>query len=76
MRNEVRGLGLLDSRENCCKFFIDRSQQQLKVVLCFSPVGSTLHIRARKFPAIVNCTAIDWCHEWPQEDLQCQQEVQ
>ncbi|MGH0124876.1 UNVERIFIED_CONTAM: hypothetical protein FKN15_017166 [Acipenser sinensis] len=30
MRNEVRGLGLLDSRENCCKFFIDRSQQQLK----------------------------------------------
>ncbi|MGH0142545.1 UNVERIFIED_CONTAM: hypothetical protein FKN15_019724 [Acipenser sinensis] len=33
-------------------------------------VGSTLRIRARKFPAVVNCTAIDWFHEWPQEALQ------
>ncbi|RXM32245.1 Dynein heavy chain 11, axonemal [Acipenser ruthenus] len=70
IRNEVRGLGLLDSRENCWKFFIERVRQQLKVVLCFSPVGSTLRIRARKFPAVVNCTAIDWFHEWPQEALQ------
>ncbi|XP_041102237.1 dynein heavy chain 11, axonemal-like [Polyodon spathula] len=70
IRSEVRGLGLLDSRENCWKFFIDRVRQQLKVVLCFSPVGSTLRIRARRFPAIVNCTAIDWFHKWPQEALQ------
>ncbi|MGH0148390.1 UNVERIFIED_CONTAM: hypothetical protein FKN15_039512 [Acipenser sinensis] len=70
IRNEVRGLGLLDSRENCWKFFIERVRQQLKVVLCFSPVGSTLRIRARKFPAVVNCTAIDWFHEWPREALQ------
>ncbi|CAH8640372.1 unnamed protein product [Heterobilharzia americana] len=41
----------------------------LKVVLCFSPVGSTLRVRARKFPAIVNCTSIDWFHEWPKEAL-------
>ncbi|RXM27629.1 Dynein heavy chain 11, axonemal [Acipenser ruthenus] len=33
MRNEVQGLGLLDSREDCCKFFIDQPQQQLKVNL-------------------------------------------
>nr|XP_006007896.1 PREDICTED: dynein heavy chain 11, axonemal [Latimeria chalumnae] len=44
--------------------------QDLRVVLCFSPVGSTLRVRARKFPAIVNCTAIDWFHEWPQEALE------
>ncbi|XP_032902051.1 dynein heavy chain 11, axonemal [Amblyraja radiata] len=69
IRNEVRGLGILDNRENCWKFFLNRTQQQLKVVLCFSPVGSTLRVRARKFPAIVNCTAIDWFHEWPQEAL-------
>ncbi|XP_038653360.1 dynein heavy chain 11, axonemal-like isoform X2 [Scyliorhinus canicula] len=69
IRNEVRGLGLLDNRENCWKFFLNRARQQLKVVLCFSPVGSTLRVRARKFPAIVNCTAIDWFHEWPQEAL-------
>ncbi|XP_006880447.1 PREDICTED: dynein heavy chain 11, axonemal [Elephantulus edwardii] len=39
------------------------------IILCFSPVGHTLRVRARKFPAIVNCTAIDWFHEWPQEAL-------
>lgn len=38
-------------------------------MLCFSPVGATLRIRARKFPSIVNCTAINWFHEWPQEAL-------
>ncbi|KAM4689042.1 dynein axonemal heavy chain 11 [Discoglossus pictus] len=70
IRNEVRGLGLSDSRESCWKFFLERVRLQLKVILCFSPVGSTLRVRARKFPAIVNCTAIDWFHEWPQEALQ------
>jgi len=44
-------------------------RRQLKVVLCFSPVGNTLRIRSRKFPAITNCTAIDWFHEWPEEAL-------
>ena len=39
------------------------------MVLCFSPVGSTLRVRSRKFPAIVNCTCIDWFHEWPEEAL-------
>lgn len=70
MRTEVKGAGLLDSRENCWKYFIDKVRKIIKVVLCFSPVGSTLRIRARKFPALVNCTAIDWFHEWPQEALE------
>lgn len=69
VRNEVKGAGLLDTRENCWKFFIDRVRKQLKIVLCFSPVGSTLRVRSRKFPAIINCTAINWFHEWPQEAL-------
>ncbi|XP_071672857.1 dynein axonemal heavy chain 9-like isoform X3 [Patagioenas fasciata] len=42
----------------------------LKVVLCFSPVGSKLRVRSRRFPAIVSCTAIDWFQEWPQEALE------
>jgi hypothetical protein len=28
--------------------------------LCFSPVGDGLWSRARRFPALVNCTTIDW----------------
>ncbi|XP_015413618.1 PREDICTED: dynein heavy chain 11, axonemal [Myotis davidii] len=69
IRSEVRGLGMVDSRENCWQFFLARVRLQLKVILCFSPVGHTLRVRARKFPAIVNCTAIDWFHAWPQEAL-------
>ncbi|XP_058960986.2 dynein beta chain, ciliary-like [Pocillopora verrucosa] len=69
VRNEVKGAGLQDTRENCWMFFIERVRRNLKVVLCFSPVGSTLRVRSRKFPAVTNCTAIDWFHEWPQEAL-------
>ncbi|KAK6302905.1 hypothetical protein J4Q44_G00272600 [Coregonus suidteri] len=70
IRMELRGLGLMDNRDNCWAFFIERIRRQLKVVLCFSPVGFTLRTRARKFPALVNCTAIDWFHSWPQLALQ------
>ncbi|XP_070251371.1 dynein axonemal heavy chain 9 isoform X5 [Myotis yumanensis] len=70
VRNEVKSQGLVDNRENCWKFFIDRVRRQLKVALCFSPVGNKLRVRSRKFPAIVNCTAIDWFHEWPQQALE------
>ena len=69
VRNEVKSAGIQDSRENCWKFFIDRVRKQLKVILCFSPVGSTLRVRGRKFPTIINCTSINWFHDWPQEAL-------
>ncbi|KAK2516914.1 hypothetical protein Q9233_013480 [Columba guinea] len=42
----------------------------VQVVLCFSPVGSKLRVRSRRFPAIVSCTAVDWFQEWPQEALE------
>jgi dynein heavy chain len=32
-------------------------------------VGTTLRVRARKFPALVNCTSINWFHEWPGDAL-------
>ncbi|XP_057571174.1 dynein axonemal heavy chain 17 [Hippopotamus amphibius kiboko] len=69
MRPQVKSVGLLDTREACWKFFIDKVRRHLKVILCFSPVGSVLRVRARKFPAVVNCTAIDWFHEWPEDAL-------
>ncbi|KAK9886617.1 hypothetical protein WA026_017539 [Henosepilachna vigintioctopunctata] len=69
VKGEVKNLGLVDTRENCWKFFINRVRRLLKCVLCFSPVGTTLRIRSRKFPAIINCVSIDWFHEWPEEAL-------
>lgn len=69
IRGEVKSVGIDDTRENCWKFFIDKVRRLLKIVLCFSPVGSALKNRSRKFPAITNTTCIDWFHEWPQEAL-------
>ena len=39
----------------------------LHLVLCFSPVGEKLRVRARQFPALVNSTVLDWFHPWPAE---------
>jgi len=69
VRNEVKSLGMEDTNANCWIFFQDRVRKLLKVVLCFSPVGDMLRLRARRFPGLVNCTTIDWFHEWPQDAL-------
>jgi len=37
--------------------------------LGFSPVGDKFRFRARMFPALINCTCIDWFHEWPEDAL-------
>ncbi|NWY46905.1 DYH9 protein, partial [Sylvia atricapilla] len=70
VRNEVRGRGLVDSRENCWRFFIERVRRQLKVALCLSPVGPRLRLRSRRFPALVSCTTIDCFQPWPREALE------
>lgn len=35
-------------------------RKNLHVVLCFSPVGDKFRIWARQFPALINCTVVDW----------------
>ncbi|RVE68725.1 hypothetical protein OJAV_G00094270 [Oryzias javanicus] len=70
MKPAVHSAGMMVTRETCWKFFISRVRRQLKVVLCFSPVGSKLRLCSRKFPAVINCTTIIWFHEWPQEALE------
>lgn len=44
-------------------------RRNLHLVLCFSPVGDRFRVRARQFPALVNCTQLDWFHGWPAEAL-------
>lgn len=34
-----------------------------------SPVGEAFRRRLRTFPALVNCTTIDWFLPWPEEAL-------
>ena len=68
VRPAVKGEGLIDSKDNCWNFFIGRVKKNLHMALCFSP-GESLRSRARKFPALVTCTVIDWFHPWPEDAL-------
>ena len=69
IRPAVKGAGILDNKDNCWNFFIARVRRNLHMSICFSPVGESFRNRARKFPALVNCTIIDWFHPWPDEAL-------
>ena len=62
LRNEAKQAGIPDMRDMMMEFFISRILRNLHVVLCFSPVGESFRIRARRFPGLINCTVIDWFH--------------
>ncbi len=69
MTQKVKSRGLIPDRKNCWELFIQLVRKNLHVVLAFSPVGSDFRNRARKFPAIVSYTVIDWFQPWPQDAL-------
>ncbi len=39
------------------------------MIICMQPVGEAFRRRLRNFPALVNCTTIDWFQSWPNEAL-------
>ncbi|XP_071050357.1 dynein axonemal heavy chain 2 isoform X2 [Onthophagus taurus] len=50
-------------------FFIDRVRANLHIILCMSPIGEAFRNRLRQYPALVNCSTIDWFCDWPKEAL-------
>ncbi|CBZ52837.1 GA26239, related [Neospora caninum Liverpool] len=69
VRPAVKAAGLPETKDALWDFFISRIKKNLHMALCFSPVGDNIRNCARKFPAIVNCTIIDWFQPWPAEAL-------
>eukprot|EP00804_Cyclotella_cryptica_P004521 CCRYP_006874-RA/>CCRYP_006874-RA protein AED:0.08 eAED:0.09 QI:0/0/0.5/1/0/0/2/139/4220 len=67
--SRVKEAGIVPERKNCWDYFISRVRKNLHVCLCFSPVGDGFRNRARRFPALVNCTVIDMFQPWPKEAL-------
>jgi dynein heavy chain len=68
LRNSCKGATGKDSPADVWNFFIARVKKNLHMSICFSP-GDNLRSKARKFPAIVNSTVIDWFQPWPEEAL-------
>merc|ERR1719230_1627422 len=69
VRSGCKAAGIQDTPDNLWSFFISRIRKNLHMSLAFSPVGDLMRSRARKFPALVNCTVIDWFQPWPQDAL-------
>jgi len=69
VRNEVKAEGIVDTNDNCWDFFLDKVRKNLHIIFCMSPVGDKMRIWCRKFPALINCSVIDWVHSWPQDAL-------
>ena len=69
IRNEAKSAGYNDTPDELFDYFLDKVRKNLHLCLCFSPVGDAFRFRARMFPGVINCTTIDWFHEWPLDAL-------
>ncbi|GET87136.1 dynein heavy chain, putative [Leishmania tarentolae] len=61
--------GRPDTRASVYEYFVSQSRERFHLCLCMSPMSGVFRDRLRMFPALVNCTTIDWFSEWPQEAL-------
>ena len=68
-REEGRELGET-SFANLYNIFMTNVKNNLHIVLAMSPVGSSFRNRLRMFPSLINCCAIDWFTEWPEDALE------
>jgi dynein heavy chain len=69
MMPKLKALGKEQNATNAWNFFIGIIRRNLHCALCFSPVGDDFRLRAAKFPALCNCTVIDWFQPWPKNAL-------
>ncbi|XP_063774922.1 dynein axonemal heavy chain 8 [Pseudophryne corroboree] len=50
-------------------YFISRCRNNLRVILCFSPVGEKLRTCSPKYPGLISGCTIDWFSPWPKQAL-------
>uniref|UniRef100_A0A673CHG9 Dynein axonemal heavy chain 10 n=1 Tax=Sphaeramia orbicularis TaxID=375764 RepID=A0A673CHG9_9TELE len=69
LRDEALKTGAGPSKESVWQYFVNKSANNLHIVLGMSPVGDTLRTRCRNFPGLMNNTVIDWFLPWPPQAL-------
>ncbi|KAL3669840.1 hypothetical protein V7S43_005217 [Phytophthora oleae] len=57
------------SRKDCEDYFHMTVQNSLHFVVCMNPLGEAFRAQVRHFPALINCTTIDYFDEWPRSAL-------
>lgn len=67
--SRCKAAGIVPDKGNLWAYFINEIKKNLHVVLAFSPVGDAFRNRAKKFPALVSCSVIDWFQPWPKQAL-------
>ncbi|KAG5509441.1 hypothetical protein JKF63_06751 [Porcisia hertigi] len=68
-REAALASGRPDTRTSVYEYFVSQSRERFHLCLCMSPMSGVFRDRLRMFPALVNCTTIDWFSEWPQVAL-------
>lgn len=53
IREEALQKGSGPSKESLWQYFVDKSANNLHIVLGMSPVGDTLRMRCRNFPGVI-----------------------
>jgi dynein heavy chain, axonemal len=67
--NKAKNAGYSPEPASVWQYFISKIRENLHCCLCFSPVGGSLRVRARRFPALASCSVIDWFQPWPEQAL-------
>ena len=70
VRSEVKARGMVDTKETCWSYLINKFRANLHLVLAMSPSGNTLRQRCRAFPGLVSASVIDWYFPWPEDALE------
>uniref|UniRef100_A0A8C3P4G2 Dynein axonemal heavy chain 2 n=1 Tax=Chrysemys picta bellii TaxID=8478 RepID=A0A8C3P4G2_CHRPI len=65
----ARADGIPETADSLFGYLIERVRNNLHVVVCLSPIGDPFRNWIRQYPALVNCTTIDWFSEWPRQAL-------
>ncbi|XP_078792424.1 dynein axonemal heavy chain 2 isoform X2 [Oryzias latipes] len=69
LSDSAREDGVPETPESLFTYLVERVRNNLHIVLCVSPVGEQFRRRILQYPAVVNCTTIDWFSEWPKDAL-------
>ena len=69
MRPVLKRLQVVETRENCLHYFQQRLRDNLHMVIMLSPASDAFRAKLRDYPALLNCTTIDWYSDWPADAL-------